>query len=169
MSIFVLLFSFLLQGILSLYFPFATNRFSFFSYNFIVTSLVIIYPIFSKKKKITLYYVICMVYGLFFDLVYTNTLMIDSLLFLLVGILVKNLYSKFSDTTLNLFLIVCISNTLYDIFFYLLLVLFKNIQFYPLDLVYKIIGSIFINLLYSVLFYKIVSRYKEKIKPSIYA
>lgn len=168
MILFILIFSFLLQGILSLYLPFDGNTFHLFSYNFVLIALVIVYPIFYKKKQVIGYYILCIVYGLIYDLVYTNTLVIDSLLFLMVGLFIKTIYIKLADNTLNLFAIVFMSNVIYDSVFYLLLVLFNNIPFYGLDLIYRCVGSILLNLTYSFLLYKLVSKYKENIKSSIY-
>lgn len=169
MSIVLLIISLLLQGILSLYLPFISNQFTFLSYNFIITSLVLIYPIYYKKKKISWYYGICIFYGLFFDLLYTNTLVIDSLLFLLIGMLVNILYVKFKENFFNQFIIILLSQITYDLLFYLLLVLFRGISFSVLFLLYQFINTIILNFIYSFLWYIIVSKYKEKIKPSIYA
>lgn len=168
MIVFVLIFSFLLQGILSLYLPFDGNTFHIFSYNFVLIALIVLYPIFYKKRQVKWYYGVCILYGFIYDLVYTNTLVIDSLLFFMIGLFVKTLYLKLADNVLNLFLIVFISNFVYDAVFYLLLVLFNDLSFYALDLVYRCVGSILLNFLYSFLLYKLVSKYKDKIKPSIY-
>lgn len=168
MSFVILTFSFLLQGILSLYLPFSTNPFSLLHSDLCILALIFIYPIFYKKRKIKKYYVICVLYGLLFDLLYTNTLVIDSLLFLMVGLLTRFLYLKLSDNFINSFLIVFLTTSMYNLFFYFLLLLFKNIHFYFFVFVYKCIGSILLNFIYSFILYIIVSKYKEKIKPSIY-
>lgn len=167
MILFLLIFSFFLQGILSLYLPFH-HALHFLSFNFLIVTLVLIYPILQKKKKITFYYIICIVYGFFFDLVYTNTLVIDSLLFLLIGFIVKSMYLKLKDNIGSLFIVILISNYLYDLIFYLLLLLFKNVQFYPLDLFYKFLNSIILNLIYAIVLFIATSRYKKAIKISIY-
>ncbi len=168
MSIFLLVFSFLLQGILSLYLPFHFNQLYFLSYHFLVVVLVILYPIYYKKKKITMYYIICILYGLLFDFVYTNTLMIDSILFLVIGIVARFFYLKLDDNLFNLFFILLSSIFLYDTLFYLLMVLFANIPFHPFDLFYKFIHSILLNLIYGFIIYAFITKYKKKIKTSIY-
>ena len=169
MSIVFLFISLLLQGMLSLYLPFTSNHFTFLSYNFIIITLVLIYPIYHKKRQISLYYIICILYGLLFDLLYTNALVIDSLLFLFIGMFVKMLYVKFSENFLNLFFIIVLSQLLYDILFYLLLVLFRGISFSLWPLLYQFVNCVFLNLIYSFIWYNIVAKYKEKIKPMMCA
>lgn len=163
----LLIFSFFLQGILSLYLPFH-HALHFFSCNLFIVTLVLIYPILNKKKRVTLYYGICILYGLLFDLVYTNTLIIDSLLFLLVGFLIKSMYLKLKDNVGSLFIVIFISNLVYDISFYFLLLLFKNIQFYSLDIFYRIANSIIFNFLYGIILFVLLIGYKKRIKISIY-
>ena len=67
-----------LQGVLSNYLPFYINNLSFLSINLPIISLIITYTILERKKQINLFYLICFIYGIIYDLLFTNTLILHS-------------------------------------------------------------------------------------------
>ncbi len=157
-----------LQGVLSNYLPFYINNLSFLSINLPIISLIITYTILERKKQINLFYLICFIYGIIYDLLFTNTLILHSLLFIILGFLNNLIYKKLEDKFLNFLLIIIINIFLYDILLYLLLILFKEINFNILSLVYKLYNSIFLNIIYGITIYLLTYKYRNKLKTSIY-
>ena len=95
-----LIIAFYLDGLLS-------NMFIVSSYLYplcFLLSLVLIYPSF-KKSELSKYYLISLIMGLLYDIVYTNTLFINFIIFFLIAILIKNIYNLVSNNYLSLILI----------------------------------------------------------------
>lgn len=81
----ILVISFFLDGILSNFLPYMVGDLSFFTPMLTITSLVVIYPFFTKHKKT--YFIICFVTGIIYDFMYTNLLFYNAILFFGVGLL----------------------------------------------------------------------------------
>ena len=76
-----LIFSFILDGLVSNYLGFELLNLSYFKTIYIVVALVITYNYFNTPKK---YLYIILLTGALFDIVYTNTFMLNIIIFLLI-------------------------------------------------------------------------------------
>ena len=105
-SIVYLVISFILDNFMSNIFPSTLSNISYFSTIYIVISFVIIYPYFSNERK---YYLLVIIFGILFDMLYTGTFIFNMVLFLMLSILVKILNNVFPEnifTTNNISVIV---------------------------------------------------------------
>ena len=95
-SIIIIIISFLLDGLLSIY-----RHYFIFDLLplFTITSLIIIYPL--LYNKINNYYKIIIILGLLYDIVYTNTLLLNVSLFLLLSYIIKNYYFYLKNNLFN--------------------------------------------------------------------
>lgn len=91
--------SFYLDGLLSIYLPREIVNLSYFTTIYSLVALVIIYGYFHNHKK---YLYILFILGFFFDIVYTNTMLLNVIIFFLLYLLLNKLDYYLSD---NLFTI----------------------------------------------------------------
>lgn len=146
--ILIVIMSFFLDGITSNLLMFSNFLYPLFS----LLSLVIIYPLY-KKNEINKFYILALVIGLFYDVIYTNTLFLNMVLFFLAAILIKLLYNLLNNTIYNsilisVFLIIC-----YRLFTYLCLLITESISLNVDILFSSIYSSLIINIIYIIVFY----------------
>lgn len=153
--------SFILEGILSLYLPFLINDLNIYYSSFVLISIIVLYPIFKNRKKENLFYMSIILIGILYDFVYTDTFLVHSFLFFLSGKVVSKYYSRFGYNDYNFLFLCIVVITIYNVIFYLLLVLFSNVSFQIYTLFYKLIHSYFFNLLYGYILYKCLSKYRR--------
>lgn len=149
-TILVIILSFLLEENLSNYIPINTN---FFNIMFIISSLIIISELIINQNH---FYLIAILMGLFYDLIFTNRLGFSVLTFLLTAIFIKNI-NKLVKTKLNIikYIIILI---FYRIISYLILLLVGYLDFSISKLFISIYSSIILNLFYIIILKKIFIR-----------
>ncbi len=155
-AIFIL--SFLLDGLLSIYSEFDWPFITFFS----VIALVLVYPYFLHHDKN--YFKACLILGIAYDLIYTNTIFFNMLLFLLLGVIIKKMYDYFTNNILNSILINLIVILFYLLCSYFILIL---IGYLPLDIsliIDNLLSIIIINNIYFILIYLVVRLIAKKRK-----
>lgn len=143
-SIYLIL-SFLFDGISSLYISYNLISPSIFMTLYTVVSLVVIYPYFENKKR---YLYILLIMGILFDLVYTNTVLINVVIFVLIYLFNKLLDEVFPN---NIFLINIksyLAVILYYTLTYIILIL-TNYVSYPVSMLFRIYYS---NIIMSVIY-----------------
>ena len=93
--------SFLLDGIICNIIPFNLVDPSYLKTIYSVISLVIIYNYFDNHQK---YLTILITLGIFFDIIYTNTFILNIIVFLVIYIVLSNLYykSKINSMCINI-------------------------------------------------------------------
>lgn len=123
-SISIIILSFLLDGFLSVYqlyidyFPFLTL--------FTISSLVLIYPLLALSHH--RYFQIALIMGLIYDLVYTNTLFLNIILFWLLAVIIKYVYTFFTYHLLNSILLNMFIIIIYQFLIFTILVLLNYIS-----------------------------------------
>ena len=95
----ILLISFFLDGIMSNYFTSINLHISLFNTIYTVIALSCIANYFSNKKK---YIILIGLTGLCFDIVYTNTFLLNVFIFIILGLNVILLNSKLPNNILSL-------------------------------------------------------------------
>ena len=142
----ILIISFILEGIISLYIPSIPYELNLLYTNLVLICIIFLYQFYKNKN---IYYLVLVLIGLLYDLVYTDVLLLHSFLFLIIGILINLYDKKVGITKNNLFIVVLLEIFIYDLLYCLLLVLFQNKDFSIIEILYKVINSYLINVLYA--------------------
>ncbi len=142
--------SFLLDGLLSNYFNFSLINPSLFKTIYTIIALVVILPYFNNDKK---YLYILFGTAILFDIVYTNTFILNIVLFFLIYILNKFLDFFMPHNLLNSNIRSILSVTLYYILTFIILNIVKYNE-YSLSLLLNIIThSIIMTIIYTTILY----------------
>ncbi|MBR2834047.1 MAG: rod shape-determining protein MreD [Bacilli bacterium] len=157
-----LIISFVLDSIISNF----ISLNSLFAPLFTLMSLIIVYPYFNGNHKNFL--VTSFVTGVFYDLIYTNTIVIHGLLFVAIGFIIIKLNTIFSNNYLNVLIMAVISIIIYRLISYGLLLITNNVSFSWVILLKSIYQSLIINIFYILLAFMITDRlsFRFKIKKS---
>lgn len=113
---------------------------------FTLMSLIIAYPYFNGNIKN--YFITCFITGLFYDLIYTDTIIIHAFLFVLIGFIITRLNLIFSNNYLNVMIMAIICIILYRFISYGLLLITNNISFNFTLLLKSIYHSLILNMIY---------------------
>ena len=157
MKIIILVISFLLEGVISNFVP--VN--GFLAPLFTLTALIIIYPLFDESFE---YYKYAFITGLAYDLFYTDTIVFHAIIFTFMSFLITRLNLVLSDNYVNVLIIIAICILVYRVITYGLLILVSSMSFDFLSLVFSILKSLIINLIYSVILFFVVKKIQKKYK-----
>ena len=161
-STIVIIISIILDGILSNFLPYTIGNLSYFTPLLTLVSLFLIYPFYIKKAK--KYYIAALIMGLIYDLLYTNLLFYNSILFLIISILIKYLYKNFEVNYFNIILYIIVIITSYEIIQALIILSFQLVPITISKLIYKIIHSLILNIIYTEIVYFIIQKLPKKYK-----
>lgn len=156
MIVFVSMLSFFLDGILSRYISLNTLFLPLFT----IVSLVIIYPYFNNDNF--RYFKFVAIIGLLYDIAYFNTLFYNFFLFLIIGFVIGLINYLLSNNLYTNILMAIISITIYRIFTFFLVIIFKTNAFSFFDLIQSIYNSLILNIIYCILIYIITEIYSKK-------
>ena len=149
-SIIYLVLSFILDNFMSNIFPSTLNDASIFTTIYIIISFVVIYNYFDNDKK---YFILLIIFGLLFDMLYTGTFIFNVVLFLCIGIFIKILNNIFPINIFTINIISLFSICLYHIMSFIILSLVSNIDYSFMLLINIIIGSILMTIIYTSISY----------------
>ena len=147
--------SFLLDSLMSNILPFNLTDPRWFKTIYSVISLVILFNYFDNQKK---YLSILIVLGIFFDIIYTNTFIVNIIVFLIIYFILSQLDYIITTNifTINLKSITCIS--LYHILTYIILLL-ANYNNYSIKLLGIILlRSLIMTIIYTTISYLIMNK-----------
>lgn len=161
-SIIIMSISLLLDGILSNFLPFMVGDLSLFTPMFSIVTLFLIYQFFIKDEK--KYLISCFIFGIVYDLFYTNLLFLDGLVFLLLAFAVIKLHKNFSVNIFNLFLYIVLLIVIYEVVFSGLILIFNLVPITFYKVLYKIGHSLILNIIYGYLVYGIIKLLPKGIK-----
>ena len=157
----ILVISFILQGILSNYISVDTNIFNLL---FPIVALIIIYPYFRKNNS--KYFIYAGIYGLLYDLIYTDTFILYAGLFIMIAFVISKLNIIFSNNIINIGFITTIVIIIYRAITYLVLIAVNYFEF-DMNILFKsIYSSLLLNIIYAIIIYFITDRlsYKYRIE-----
>lgn len=157
MKIAILIISFLLEGVVSNFVP--VN--GFFAPLFTLTALIVIYPLFDDNSD---YYKYAFITGLAYDLFYTDTIIFHAIVFCFMAFLITRMNLVLSDNYINVLIIIAICILVYRCFTYCLLVLVSSITFDVVALVFSVLKSLILNLIYSAIVFFVVKKVQKKYK-----
>ena len=144
---FIFFTSFILEGVLSNF----LSLNSYFLPLFSLISLIIIYPYFHRKE--INYLKICTLFGFLYDVTYTDTFLVNTLLFPFLGFVIMFINTWLSNNFLNSGFLAFIVVILYRIIYYILL-LFCGYTSFSLKHLFIFINHSFIgNILYAIILY----------------
>ena len=158
--------SFLLDGLMSNYISINIIDPSYFRTIYTIISLVIIYNYFDNNSK---YLKILLILGMLFDIVYTNTFLLNIIIFLLIYVIIKKINLFISNNVLTINIKALISLFVYHILSYLILLL-ANYHHYSINLLLIILSrSIIMTIIYTTISYLLMKKiyfkfYDKKIK-----
>lgn len=164
-SFIVLLFSLILENSWSLIFY---KNSSLFLGLFSLVTIFSIYPLFNNNNK--KYLITSFIYGLIYDIVFTNTLFLNALIFLLLAFIISKIYRNFSMNFLNVSVINICLIIIYRIINYLAIILINGFNFNYLLLLKSIYSSLIINIIYVLILNFIIKKicFKLNIKITKY-
>jgi len=154
-SIILLIFSFLFEGFISNYISSSLNDLNLFTTLYTLVTLVVIYPYFNNEKK---YYILLLIFAFLIDVAYTNTLILNIILFFSISLVVKFLNFILPENILVMNIISLCSVVLYHVFSYIVLEI-VNYNSYPISLLFDIcLNSIIMTIIYTTLLY-VITKY----------
>lgn len=164
MAIFLSLFSLLFDGIFTNFLPYLKGDLTLFTPLFSVTFLLFLPSFYHKDVKS--YYLHAFLFGVCYDLFYTNLLFFDGVLFVILAYFIRLIYQNFETHFLNLALSVPFVILFYESFFAFVLFLFHLVPVTFSSLFYKIMHSILGNIIYAEVVYFFLKylprKYKKK-------
>ena len=161
-SLIIVIISLLLDGILSNFLPYLYTNLSIFTPLLTLVSIFMIYPFFKKKEKN--YFILIFIVGIIYDLLYTNLLFFNGVLFITIGLLIKYIYKTYEITPLRLILYIVILITSYETLTSIILLIYNVVPVTFYKMFYKIINSLLLNIIYGELIYLIIKLIPNKYK-----
>ena len=157
----ILIISFILQGVLSNFINIDTNVLNLL---LPIVALIIIYPYFRKNNS--KYYIYAGIYGLLYDLIYTDTFILYAGLFLILAFIISMLNVIFSNNIFNIGFITTIIIVIYRSITYFVLVIINYLNFDSKILFRSIYSSLLVNIVYATVIYFISDKisYKYRIE-----
>lgn len=154
--------SLILDGILSNIFPYTVNNLSLFTPLLTLISIYLIYPFYKKKENkfiLTLFLT-----GIIYDLLYTNLIFYNAIIFTIIGIISKYIYKHYEINYLNIIIQIILIVTIYELLNALIIILFNLVPMSITRLFYKITHSLLLNIIYSELLLLIINILPSKYK-----
>lgn len=128
---------------------------------FAICALILIYPYFKNKN---FYFLISFIYGICYDILFSEMLFINSLLFLLLAIIISILNSLWNNNLLNVVLFQIISIFFYQTTMYFLVSIITNVEWNSIVCFSLILNSLLSNIIYIILGYLVIEKISEKLK-----
>ncbi len=158
MVLIVIISSFILDSIMSNF----ISLNSYFTPLFTLMSLIIVYPYFKGNQLRFLG--VCFLTGVFYDLIYTDTIVIHGFLFLMIGFVITKLNLILANNYLNVMIMAVICIIFYRFVAYGLLLITANVSFNWLAVLKSIYHSLIANVIFVALVYVITDKISLKFK-----
>lgn len=149
-SIIYLVISLILEVIMSNFFSSTLINVSMFSTIYTVVGITILYPYFNNDKK---YFLLVIIFGSLFGILYTASFIFSLILFIIMGIVIKILYNVFPENIFMTNIISIIIIIIYHLISFILLGLLSSINYDFILLVDIITGSIIMTIIYTTISY----------------
>lgn len=157
MIVITLIVSFVLEGA----FTNIISNNSLFVPMFTVTALTILYPYFNNKQpKFMLAATIC---GFFYDIIYTDSLFVNTFSFLSASIAIIIIYNYINMNWININVLNVIIVILFKVVSYMILCMVGYMYFKSNVLIEGIYHSIIANIVYGILLYVVTDRIGRKL------
>lgn len=158
MIVAILLISFAIESIVSNLIPLNSIFIPLFS----IVSLVVVYPLFNGDKNKFLIY--SFIFGLLYDIVYTNTIFVNTFSFLLTALIIILIYNYITINKINFSLVNILVILFYQSITYLLLCLVNYTKFNETTFFKGLYSSLILNIIYGLILYIITLFIAKKYK-----
>lgn len=156
--IILLSFSFVFEGVFSNF----LKTYSVLSPLFVLMTLIVIYPFLLNEKGT--FYKYCFFTGVLYDIVYTDTIIVHGLLFLIIGFLITKINLILANNHINVMVMALIVMFLYRCILYFLLVLTGNVNPSWTYFFQSIYLSVLANVIYVFILNIVTDRLSMKLK-----
>lgn len=163
-SVVSLIISFLLQGLMSNYVGYIYSNFSIFSTVFLLINFVVLQPYFVSDKK---FLIIIIIFGLLFDITYSNTFILCTCIFVLVFYVNKALLFFFPSNIFTINILSILSIIIYHCLLFLILRLLQFDSYSVIVLLKVILCNILVTIVYATILYYIINFLYEKMNLKI--
>ena len=153
-KILIIISSFILDIILSNVLPFMKGDLSIFTSLFVPITIYLIYP-FYKNQELR-YYIESFIIGIIYDLIFTNLLFFDGVIFLIISLVSVKIYKNFMVDKYKNIMYVFLIIILYEFLVASIFLIFNLVPICFYDFVYKISHTLLINVVYGFLLYEII-------------
>jgi len=160
--IIVLVISFIFDGLISNFLPYQINQINFLKPMFTISSLILIYPYFNKND--IKFYKVGTICGLFYDIVYTNTFPLNTLLFFILSIFIKMINNILSNNFINIIIMTIFTITVFEFLNYSILNIINYAHITIYEMFYKVANSLLLNVIYVLLGNFILNNISKKYK-----
>ena len=143
-SIIYLVISLVLEVVMSNFFYSTLSDVSLFTTIYTVVGLVIIYPYFNNDKK---YFLLVMICGVLFNILYTGSFVYTFLMFIIIGVIIKLLYNVFPENVFMTNLISILVITAYHVFSLVILNVMSTTNYAFILLINIVLGSILMTII----------------------
>lgn len=143
-----LIISFFLDIIFSLSFPLAYQNISYFFPIILISSFTIGYSLIKNKK---MFFCLVIVFGIIYDLLYSDIALLNLYYFSLYSLFIYIFYNNKNKSYFNIILISTLGIIFYDFYLFLILNLLNYSDLKIDYLYYKIVHSLFFNIIYILL------------------
>jgi len=158
-SVISLIFSFLFQGYISTMLDFSLINPSWFSTIYILVNLIVLLPYYEDTKK---YLRLLIVFGILMDIVYTNTIILNALIFLIIYFICKKINQVLPHNIFTINLLNVLGVILFHILTFLILFLIQYDSYSIISLIRIITHSILMTIIYGSLLYIIIDGILKK-------
>ncbi len=153
-KILIIISSFILDIILSNVLPFMKGDLSIFTSLFVPITIYLIYP-FYKNQELR-YYIESFIIGIIYDLIFTNLLFFDGVIFLIISLVSVKIYKNFMVDKYKNIMYVFLIIILYEFLVASIFLIFNLVPISFYDFIYKILHTLLINVVYGFLLYEII-------------
>lgn len=153
-KILIIISSFILDIILSNFLPFMKGDLSIFTSLFVPITIYLIYP-FYKNQELK-YYIESFIIGIIYDLIFTNLLFFDGVIFLIISLVSVKIYKNFIVDKYKNIMYVFLIIILYEFLVASIFLIFNLVSICFYDFIYKISHTLLINVVYGFLLYEII-------------
>lgn len=158
-SVITLLISTFIQGTISNYLGYTYSNLSIFSTIYVLIAILILNPYFENKKK---YFTLLIIFSLIIDITYTNTLFLNTFLFIICYYISKIFHSFFPYNWLTISVSNLICITIYHTITFLLLTILKYGVYQGSNLTKILSHSILMTIIYSIIVHVVISFISKK-------
>ena len=154
--------SILLDGLLTNYLPYQIGNLSLFTPLLTVVSIFIIYPFY--KKKVKNYFIHIFILGIIYDLLYTNLLFFNGVVFMIIGLVSIFINKNYNLGYIRILIYTLIVIVLYESLTSFIFILFNLVPITIDNIIYKITHTIILNIIYMELLFIIIKLLPKKLK-----
>lgn len=159
LSIIVLILSLIIQGIALNYMGYIYTDLSIFSTIYLLVALIVLRPHFENEKK---YLILLIIFGIIVDIVYTNTFIFNTCLFVLIYYFSKAFHFFFPYNVITLNISSLLGVFIYHVVSFVFLTIL-NYDNYTIGVLLKILThSVLMTIIYASIIYFVISFLREK-------